>query len=63
MKGVAVVHPMDIEWDRRVPEVAERAGVLSCRASRLTEFFGRTTQIKKLKFSQPGFFVSLLRPL
>jgi len=51
------------EWDRRVPEVAERAGVLSCRASRLTEFFGRTTQIKKLKFSQPGLFVSLLRPL
>jgi methylenetetrahydrofolate reductase (NADPH) len=28
MKGVAGVHLMAIEWEHRVPEIAERAGVL-----------------------------------
>jgi methylenetetrahydrofolate reductase (NADPH) len=28
MKGVAGVHMMAIEWEHKVPEIAERAGVL-----------------------------------
>jgi methylenetetrahydrofolate reductase (NADPH) len=28
MEGVAGVHLMAIEWEHRVPEIAERAGVL-----------------------------------
>jgi methylenetetrahydrofolate reductase (NADPH) len=28
MKGVAGVHLMAIEWEHKVPEIAERAGVL-----------------------------------
>jgi len=28
MKGVAGVHLMAIEWEHRVPEIAERAGML-----------------------------------
>ena len=28
MEGVAGVHFMAIEWEHRVPEIAERAGVL-----------------------------------
>ncbi len=29
MEGVAGVHLMAIEWEHQVPEIAERAGVLS----------------------------------
>ena len=28
MKGIAGVHLMAIEWEEKVPEIAERAGVL-----------------------------------
>jgi len=28
MKGVAGIHLMAIEWEHRVPEIAERAGML-----------------------------------
>ena len=28
MKGIAGVHLMAIEWEHKVPEIAERAGVL-----------------------------------
>jgi len=28
MKGIAGVHLMAIEWEQKVPEIAERAGML-----------------------------------
>jgi methylenetetrahydrofolate reductase (NADPH) len=28
MKGIAGIHLMAIEWEHRVPEIAERAGLL-----------------------------------